>query len=124
DHMPDNHKLFVDQTPEAAVEWAKSIGDSTLKVVQYILDTFNAEKQALQSIFSLKKSERRYTKYEIEQACKMVVSMTKRPTVKSNQTILRSNKKNDAEQELKRNAENTEHSYGFTRGASYYGGSK
>src|SRR5699024_4490020 len=37
DHMPDNHKSFVDQTPEAALEWARSISASTLKVVQHIL---------------------------------------------------------------------------------------
>lgn len=54
DHMPDNHKLFVDQTPEAVIEWAESIGPSTLNVVQYILDTSQTEKLALQSIFSLK----------------------------------------------------------------------
>ncbi|OIJ08406.1 transposase [Anaerobacillus arseniciselenatis] len=122
DHMPDNHKLYVDQTPEAAMEWAESIGTSTLSVIRYLLDTSQNEKQALQSIFSLKKSERRYTKYEIERACKMVVSMTKRPTVKSIQTLLKNNKKNDAEQELKRQTDISKNNYGFTRGASYYGG--
>ncbi|MED1563854.1 hypothetical protein AJ85_12330 [Alkalihalobacillus alcalophilus ATCC 27647 = CGMCC 1.3604] len=122
DHMPDNHKLYVDQTPEAAMEWAKSIGESTLSVIRYLLDTSQNEKQALQSIFSLKKAERRYTKYEIERACKMVISMTKRPTVKSIQTILKNNKKNDAEQELKRTTDISKNNYGFTRGASYYGG--
>jgi len=122
DHMPDNHKLFVDQTPEAVIEWAESIGPSTLNVVQFILDTSQTEKLALQSIFSLKKSERRYTKYEIERSCKMIISMTKRPTVKSIQTILKNNKKNDAEQELKRKTEISKNNYGFTRGASYYGG--
>ena len=122
DHMPDNHKSFVDQTPEAAVDWGRSIGESTLNVVQYMLGASQTEKQALQSIFSLKKTERRYTRYEIERACKMVVSMTQRPTVKSIQTILKNNKKNDAEQEMKRKTENSENNYGFTRGASYYGG--
>ncbi|MFZ3580360.1 Mu transposase domain-containing protein, partial [Virgibacillus sp. DJP39] len=122
DHMPDNHKLFVDQTPEAAIEWAESIGPSTLNVVQYILDASQTEKLAVQSIFSLKKSERRYSKYEIERACKMIISMTKRPTVKGIQTILKNNKKSDAEQELKRKTEINKNSYGFTRGAAYYGG--
>lgn len=122
DHMPDNHKLFVDQTPETAIEWGESIGEFTLKVIQYILDTSQTEKLALQSVFSLKKSERRYTKYEIERACKMIVQMTKRPTVKSIQAILKSNKKNDAEQELKRHTEINNNNYSFTRGASYYGG--
>ena len=69
------------------------------------MDTTSTEKQATQSVFSLKKSERRYTKYEIEHACKMITSMTKRPTFKSVQAILKSNKKNDAEQDMKRNIE-------------------
>src|SRR5699024_5676703 len=114
-HMPDNHKSFVDQTPEAAVDWGRSIGESTLNVVQYMLGASQTEKQAIQSIFSVKKTERRYTRYEIERACKMVVSMTQRPTVKSIQTILKNNKKNDAEQEMKRKTENN---YGVTRGVS------
>lgn len=122
DHMPDNHKLFVDQTPEAAIEWAEELGSSTLAVIRYILVTYKTEKQALQSIFSLKKSERSYTKYEIERACKMVISITKRPSIKSIQTTLKNNKKNDAEQELKRKTESSDNNYGFTRGAAYYGG--
>ncbi|MER2457636.1 IS21 family transposase [Bacillus subtilis] len=122
EHMPDNHKLFVDQTPEVAIEWAESIGSSTLSVVEYLLDSYQSEKQALQSVFSLKKMERRYTKYEIERACKMVLSMTKRPTVKSIQTILKNNKKKDSEQELQQDTKITDINYGFTRGASYYGG--
>ena len=123
EHMPDNHKLFVDQTPEVAVEWAESIGSSTLNVVKYLLDSYQSEKQALQSIFSLKKVERRYTKYEIERACKMVLSMTKRPTVKSIQTLLKNNKKKEAEQEVRQTTNLADIDFGFTRGASYYGGS-
>lgn len=52
----------------------------------------------------------------------MITSMTKRPTVQSIQALLKSNKKNDAEQELKRKTESNENDYSFTRGASYYGG--
>lgn len=86
------------------------------------MDSYQTEKQALHSIFSLKKFEQRYSKYEIERACKMALSMTERPTVKVLQTILKNNKKSDAEQEQKRRSENTKNNYGFTRGASYYGG--
>jgi len=52
----------------------------------------------------------------------MVLSITKRPTVKGIQTILKNNKKKDAEQELQQDTKITEINYGFTRGASYYGG--
>lgn len=44
------------------------------------------------------------------------------PTVKSIQTILKSNKKSDAEQEMKRKTETSENNFGFTRGSNYYGG--
>ena len=122
DHMPDNHKLYVDQTPKNAKDWAESIGENTVKVVNYLLANTKPEKLALQSIFSLKKTERRYSKYEIERACKMIISMTARPSVKSIQTLLANNKKSDAEQELKRKTESSTNNYGFTRGAAYYGG--
>jgi hypothetical protein len=120
--MPDHHQLFVDQTPEAAQNWAEGIGSATLNLVRFILEAYPTEKQALHSIFSLKKLEQRYSKYEIERACKMILSMTQRPTVKVLQTILKNNKKNDAEQEQKRRTEDSGNAYGFTRGASYYGG--
>ena len=54
----------------------------------------------------------------------MVISITKRPSIKSIQTTLKNNKKNDAEQELKRKTESSDNNYGFTRGAAYYGGKK
>lgn len=122
DHMPDNHKLYIDQTPENAKDWADEIGPNTLKVIDFLLGTAQTERLALQSIFTLKKLERRYSKYEIERACKMVVSITNRPTVKGIQSILSNNKKSDAEQELKRKTETANNHYGFMRGAAYYGG--
>ncbi|MCM3281915.1 IS21 family transposase, partial [Exiguobacterium sp. MER 193] len=87
------------------------------KVIDFLLGTAQTERLALQSIFTLKKLERRYSKYEIERACKMVVSMTNRPTVKGIQSILSNNKKSDAEQELKRKTETANNHYGFMRGA-------
>ncbi|MEK5071799.1 hypothetical protein [Sporosarcina sp. FSL K6-1508] len=48
--------------------------------------------------------------------------LTVTPTVKSIQTILKNNKKNDAEQEIKRETQISQNNHAFTRGASYYGG--
>ena len=124
DHMPDNHKIYVDQTPENAKEWAQGIGENTAIVTEYLLQKSQNEKVALKSIFALKKSERRYTSYEIERACKMILSMTGRPTVKGIQTLLKNNKKSDNEQELKRKTETINNNYGFVRGAAYYGGTE
>lgn len=122
DHMPDNHRLYIAQTPENAREWAKSVGEHTEAVIENFLKNSQNEKVALNAIFSLKKSERRYSKYEIERASKMILSMTKRPTVKALQTLLATNKKNDIEKETAQKSQKNTEKYGFIRGAAYYGG--
>src|SRR5690625_3377079 len=122
DHMPDNHRLYVEQTAEEAVKWGSSIGTSTLRVVTFILEQYKVEKQALNVIFTLKKLERNYSSYEIEEACRRVLVATNRPTVKSIQTIIKTLREDDKRKSLARNSKTIDEKYGFTRGASYYGG--
>ncbi len=122
EHMPANHRLYVEQTPEEAMRWAAEMGHSTLQVVTFILDHYEVEKQALNSIFTLKKLERTYSAYEIEQACKWVLEATSRPTVKSVQTMIKTIRKEDERKASEINSKTTDEKYGFTRGASYYGG--
>jgi len=122
EHMPDNHRLYVEQTPEEAIKWASMMGSSTLKIVTFILKQYDVEKQALNAIFTLKKLERNYSTYEIEEACRLVLSATNRPTVKSVQTMIKTLQKEDARKAEARDSKITDEKYGFTRGASYYGG--
>jgi hypothetical protein len=122
EHMPPNHRLYIEQTPEEAVKWASNIGEKTLAVVTFILNLYEVEKQALNAIFTLKKLERNYTSFEIERACKDVLKATNRPTVKSIQTIIKSNKKDDDLKTEQTKSIKSDEKYGFTRGASYYGG--
>jgi len=122
EHMPQNHRLYLEQTPEEALKWASDIGDNTLAIVTFVLNQYDVEKQALNAIFTLKKLERKYTTYEIERACRDVLNATNRPTVKSVQTIIQSNKKGDELKAYQIKPRKTDEKYGFTRGASYYGG--
>ncbi|OJF91401.1 IS21 family transposase [Alkalibacterium sp. 20] len=122
DHMPDNHKLYMNQTPENALAWAKEIGRATLNVVELLLENSVAEKQAINSIFSLKKILRKYTKYELEKASQMVLDVTKRPTVSLIKTTLQTNQKHLEENQIKQAIDKVNQNHGFTRGAAYYGG--
>lgn len=122
EHMPDNHRLYVEQTPEEAIKWASTIGSSTSEIVTFLLEQYDVEKQALNAIFTLKKLERNYSTYEIEEACRLVLSATNRPTVKSVQTMIKTLQKEDARKVEARDSKITDEKYGFTRGASYYGG--
>ncbi|WP_240377292.1 IS21 family transposase [Bacillus piscicola] len=122
DHMPDNHKRYAEQTPQDALEWAANVGEHTLLVVKFLIDSYDVEKQAMKSIFALKKLEHSYTVYEIERACQMVCQITKRPTVKSIQTLIKNNKKAATEKAFAQRKREVDNKHGFTRGASYFGG--
>ncbi len=124
EHMPDNHKLYVDHTPESALEWGKTIGAAAEKVVNYILDSYQSEKMALKSIMSLQSLGRKYSSEEMEAACEMALSYASVPTVKGIGTILKSNRKKKAESDLRSDIVKDEQAFGFTRGASYFGGKK
>lgn len=121
EHMPDNHKLYMDHTPETARRWANDIGYFTTQVVERILEQAQAERQGVKSVFTLKKSLRHYTKYELDKACQHVLEATTRPTVSLVQSTLKSNKKREEVTKQQRK-ESNKNPYGFTRGAAYYGG--
>lgn len=119
EHMPENHQLYAEQTPDNARQWAKGIGPSTTLIVDYLLSHYQSERQALASIFSLKNSDRSYSKYEIERACKEVRNVSLRPTVKMIQNQLKVNKKKEAEEMLQVKTKQKK-DYGFTRGKDYW----
>lgn len=48
-----------------------SIGEFTLALVTFLLDSYDVEKPAINSIFTLKILEINYTAYEIERPVKM-----------------------------------------------------
>ena len=121
DHMPDNHKMYVDHTPESSIEWAETVGSSTVKVVQHLLNRYQNEKQALKSIMSLKSFGKKYSKNEIETACSTALNLASLPSVKIIQTILKGNKQKQATSQSHIEDTNIE-KHGFTRGASYFGG--
>ena len=54
DHLPAEHKLFVDHTPENALAWAEEVGINTLAVMRYLLKSAASEKQGLSAAFRFK----------------------------------------------------------------------
>lgn len=121
-HMPENHRKFLEHTPQNSLDWAEGIGPYTVQIVQEIL-AGTVEKQALNTLMSLKNMEKYYSYIEIEQACSTACSVSTKPTLSLVKTILKRT----------RSIKNTQTSsalvsepidYGFTRGAGYYGGIK
>lgn len=115
DHLPAEHKLFVDHTPETAMEWAEEVGINAISVMRYLLKSAASERQGLKAAFRFKGLSRKYMALEIETACETVMKIATAPTVSVIERVLKSQKK-PKEPTIEKS------DYGFVRGANYFGG--
>jgi transposase len=121
DHMPDNHRLYLDHNPENNREWAKTIGPFMTQFVSYILE-MNVEKKALNILSTLRNLAKKYTNQEIEKATETLLEISTNPTVSVLKSVLERNKKKKQNLKTEINRQNTtSNDYGFVRGAKYFG---
>ncbi|QXN87200.1 transposase [Tetragenococcus halophilus] len=122
EHMPDNHRLFMEHTPENSREWAEGIGKNMLEFIETLLNR-SPEKKALHQIISLRNLSRNHSNEALELAAQNILLASSRPTVTVYKTILNRNKKREKIKEQGKLTETqTNQSYGFVRGADYFGG--
>lgn len=118
DHMPDNHRSYLEHTPENNQKWAESIGPSMERLVAYILK-HNPEKKALTILSSLRNVSTKHTKEELEAGIQTLLEISTNPTIPVLKGILdRRNKRKPKDNDPIIQHEN----HGFTRGAKYFGG--
>ena len=116
DHMPPEHQEYLQWNGERFERWARQIGPNTLAVVKLFLSAHKVEQQGYKSCMALLKSAEKYSNARLEAACKMALSFTTTPSLKSIQSILRS-----GQDTLTEEPEPAKPSpYSFTRGAEYY----
>ena len=117
-HMPDNHRSYLEHTPENNQIWAESVGPSVDRLVTYILK-HNPEKKALTILSSLRNVSTKHTKDELETATQTLLEISTNPTIPVLKGILdRRNKRKSKDNESIIHHEN----HGFIRGAKYFGG--
>ena len=116
DHMPPEHQEYLQWNGERFERWARQIGPNTLAVVKLFLSAHKVEQQGYKSCMALLKSAEKYSDARLEAACKLALSFTTAPSLKSIQSILRSGQDTFTEE-----PEPAKPSpYSFTRGAEYY----
>ncbi|MCP3032145.1 IS21 family transposase, partial [Halobacillus sp. A1] len=118
DHMPDNHRSYLEHTPENNQKWAGSIGPSTDRLVAHILK-HHPEKKALTILSSLRNVSSKYTKDDLETAARTLLDISTNPTIPVLKGILDRRKKRKAKDE---HTIIHHENHGFTRGAKYFGG--
>jgi transposase len=123
-HMPDNHRKYLEHTPGQIRNWAKTIGKNTEKFVEYILDN-HVEKKALTILLSFKNLTKYYSDEHIEKGCETLMTISHTPTLSVLKTILKRMKDSQKSKENGTlNETKTDTDYGFVRGAGYFGGVK
>jgi len=95
-HMPDNHRKYLEHTPGQIKRWASSKGDSVINFVDYILIN-HAEKKALDILLSFKNLERYCSDDLIEKACQTLITILHVPSLAVLKTILKRMKEKNQE---------------------------
>jgi hypothetical protein len=123
-HMPDNHRQYLEHTPDKIRKWAKTLGHNTEKFVEYILEN-HVEKKALTILLSVRNLTKYYSQELIEQGCETLMTISHIPTLSVLKTILKRMKEHQKSKENGTlNEIKTNNDYGFVRGARYFGGIK
>ena len=123
EHMPENHRKFLEYNTESFLDWGKSMGHSTHLVIKHFLFMHKVEQQGYKSCASLMKLADRYGTDRLENACTKALSYTPNPSLKNISTILKNGQdKVVLTSESARVSNKESLKYVITRGASYYKG--
>jgi len=121
DHMPENHKKFIQWNANRFISWAQNVGSHTAASVQAILASHKVEQQGYRSCMALLKHADKHGVARLEAACAKALSYTPRPSFQSIKTILTTGQDRlEAHPETKETLLSSE-SHGFIRGSDYYG---
>lgn len=116
DHMPKDHKQFIDFNKESVLEWAEAAGTHILKTVESLLAAYRTEQQGLVKLAD------KHSIARVEKSCERALSYTPRPALRNVQTILKTGQ--DKLTLTDHKPIQSESFHGFIRGAAYYGGKR
>lgn len=119
EHMPEDHKKYTAWNSERFISWAESMGANTAIAVKAILASHRVEQQGYKGCMALLKLADKYAVNRLEYACEKALSYTPSPSYKSIQTILKTGQDKVVKEETI--ISDASASFGYTRGADYYG---
>jgi len=116
EHMPENHRKYLNYNADSFIQWATDIGNSTTTVIKNFLYSHKVEQQGYKSCASLMKLSDRYSTKRLEAACEKALSYTPSPSLKNITTILK-NGQDKVSSKAKKPKSSAQ--YGITRNSSY-----
>ena len=119
EHMPPEHRAYLNYNVEGFRTWAAEVGPMTTKAVEYFLTSGKVPEQGYKSCASLTKLKKRYGAARLERACEYLLSFSSSPSVRNLSSILKNGQDRSQSNENAAEAEPTP-SYGITRGPAYF----
>ena len=116
EHMPINHREYLNYNGDEFKTWASTIGTSTEKVVNYFLSSGSIPEQGYKACVSLTKLGKRYGKKKLEAACERMLAFSSSPSIRTITTLMKNSSKPNSSAESSDNS----NKYGITRGAAYW----
>lgn len=120
EHMPDDHKKYMQWNAARFVSWGESVGPNTTITVKAILASHKVEQQGYRSCMALLKLADKFSITRLESACGKALTYTPRPGYQNIKTILTTGQ-DKVPVEMAPPTPESAASHGFTRGAGYYG---
>lgn len=117
EHMPSNHREYLNYNADEFRVWASNVSKSTEEVVKYFLTSGSVPEQGYKACVSLTKLGKRYGgKKKLETACERMLAFSSSPSIRTIATLL----KNSSELNKSAVASDDSNKYGITRGAAYW----
>ena len=116
EHMPSNHREYLNYNADEFKEWAVTVGKNTEEVVRYFLTSGSIPEQGYKACVSLTKLGKRYGRKKVEEACERMLTFSSLPSIRTITTLL----KNSSEPDHSAASGDNSNKYGITRGAAYW----
>lgn len=118
EHMPANHREYLNYNAYEFKEWAKTVGKSTEEIVKCFLTSGSTPEQGYKDCVTLTKLGKRYGKKKLESACERMLAFSSSPSTRTIATILKNSKEQD--KPVGTSVSDNSSKYGITRGAAYF----
>ena len=118
EHMPPEHRKYLDYNADSFKAWAKTVGPTTERVVENYLSSGKAPEQGYKVCASLVKLSERYGNTRLESACERILAYSSTPSIRNLSSILRNGQDRIAPTKVMATSEPS--GFGITRGAAYF----
>jgi transposase len=75
EHMPKSHQQYLEWTPSRIIRWAGTVGESTARVVEIIMNSRQHPEQGYRSCLGILRLAKGYSSERLEAACQRAIAI-------------------------------------------------